>query len=126
MSDIGVSLDGFAFYLLEGELTFQLDGEVFTRRAGELAFAPHRVAHTNANLSGARARAFGDHACRLRALRIPDRSGVAEPHRDRRDPRRRAWRRRGTPTAAAVARGVRVDRAAADVAVWDMTTKPGL
>ena len=52
-------------------------------------------------------------AARPRPLRgrIPDRSGVAEPHRDRRDPRRRAWRRRrGTPPAAAVARGVRVDR----------------
>jgi quercetin dioxygenase-like cupin family protein len=29
-----------AFYVLEGELTFQLRDEVFTRRAGELAFAP--------------------------------------------------------------------------------------
>jgi quercetin dioxygenase-like cupin family protein len=46
------------FYLLEGELTFQLDDEVFTRRAGELAFAPRGVAHTYANLSGAPARAL--------------------------------------------------------------------
>lgn len=28
-----------AFYVLEGELTFQLGDELFTRRAGELAFA---------------------------------------------------------------------------------------
>jgi quercetin dioxygenase-like cupin family protein len=46
------------FYLLEGELTFQLDDQVFTRRAGELAFAPRGVAHTYANLSGAPARAL--------------------------------------------------------------------
>jgi quercetin dioxygenase-like cupin family protein len=45
------------FYVLEGELTFQLDDDVFTRRAGELAFAPRGVAHTYANLSGAPARA---------------------------------------------------------------------
>jgi quercetin dioxygenase-like cupin family protein len=46
-----------AFYVLEGELTFQLGDEVFTRGAGELAFAPRGVAHTYANLSGAPARA---------------------------------------------------------------------
>jgi quercetin dioxygenase-like cupin family protein len=46
------------FYILEGELTFQLDDDVFTRRAGELAFAPRGVAHTYANLSGAPARAL--------------------------------------------------------------------
>jgi quercetin dioxygenase-like cupin family protein len=45
-----------AFYVLEGELTFQLGDEVFTRSAGELAFAPRGVAHTYANLSGAPAR----------------------------------------------------------------------
>jgi quercetin dioxygenase-like cupin family protein len=44
------------FYILEGELTFQLDDDVFTRRAGDLAFAPRGVAHTYANLSGALAR----------------------------------------------------------------------
>jgi quercetin dioxygenase-like cupin family protein len=44
------------FYVLEGELTFQLDGEVVTRRAGELAFAPRGIPHTYANLSGAPAR----------------------------------------------------------------------
>ena len=44
------------FYVLEGELTFQLEDEVFTRKAGELAFAPRNVPHTFANLSGAEAR----------------------------------------------------------------------
>ena len=47
-----------AFYLLEGELTFQLGDHVFTRRAGEVAFAPRGVPHTYANLSGAAARAL--------------------------------------------------------------------
>jgi quercetin dioxygenase-like cupin family protein len=46
------------FYLLEGELTFQLEEDVFTRRAGPLAFAPRGVAHTCANLSGAPTRAL--------------------------------------------------------------------
>lgn len=44
------------FYVLEGELTFQLEDEVFTKKEGELAFAPRNVAHTFANLSGADAR----------------------------------------------------------------------
>jgi quercetin dioxygenase-like cupin family protein len=44
------------FWVLEGELTFQLGDEVFTRRAGELAFAPRGVHHTFANHSGAEAR----------------------------------------------------------------------
>jgi quercetin dioxygenase-like cupin family protein len=47
-----------AFYVLEGELTFQLGDEVFTRTAGELAFAPRNVAHTYANHSDAPARAL--------------------------------------------------------------------
>ena len=47
-----------AFYVLEGELTFRLGGELLTRRAGELAFAPRGVPHTYANLSGAPARAL--------------------------------------------------------------------
>ena len=46
------------FYLLEGELTFQLGDEVFTRRAGELVFAPRGIPHTYANLSRAPARAL--------------------------------------------------------------------
>jgi quercetin dioxygenase-like cupin family protein len=47
-----------AFYVLEGELTFQLRDEVFTRRSGELAFAPRDVPHTYANHSDAPARAL--------------------------------------------------------------------
>src|ERR687886_136853 len=43
---------------LDGELTFQLAEDVFTRRAGDLAFAPRGVPHTYANLSGAPARAL--------------------------------------------------------------------
>jgi quercetin dioxygenase-like cupin family protein len=46
------------FYVLEGELTFQLGDNIFTRRAGELAFAPRGTPHTYANLSGAPARAL--------------------------------------------------------------------
>jgi mannose-6-phosphate isomerase-like protein (cupin superfamily) len=45
-----------AFYVLEGELTFQVEDVVITKRAGELAFAPRGVAHTLANLSDAPAR----------------------------------------------------------------------
>jgi quercetin dioxygenase-like cupin family protein len=45
-----------AFYVIDGELTFQLGDELVTRRAGELAFAPGGVHHTFANLSGADAR----------------------------------------------------------------------
>lgn len=44
------------FYLIEGELTFQLGDELFTRMAGELASAPRGVAHTYANLSDASTR----------------------------------------------------------------------
>jgi len=44
------------FYVMEGELTFQLEGEIFTRKQGELAFAPRGVPHTFANLSGTEAR----------------------------------------------------------------------
>jgi quercetin dioxygenase-like cupin family protein len=47
-----------AFYVLEGELTFKLRDDVFTRRAGELAFAPRDVPHTYANHSDAPARAL--------------------------------------------------------------------
>jgi quercetin dioxygenase-like cupin family protein len=41
------------FYVLEGELIFQLRDEYFTVGAGQLAFAPRGVPHTYANLSGA-------------------------------------------------------------------------
>lgn len=47
-----------AFYVLEGELTFQLGDDLFTRRAGEIALAPRGVSHTYANLSGGPARAL--------------------------------------------------------------------
>jgi quercetin dioxygenase-like cupin family protein len=44
------------FYVLDGELTFQLGDERHVRRAGELAFAPRGAVHTFANFSGAPAR----------------------------------------------------------------------
>jgi mannose-6-phosphate isomerase-like protein (cupin superfamily) len=44
------------FWVLDGELTFQLGDEVVTRRAGEIAFAPRGIHHTFANHSGAPAR----------------------------------------------------------------------
>src|SRR3954463_3028526 len=72
-----------AFYVLEGELTFQLRDEVFTRRAGELAFAPRDVPHTYANHSEGPARAlivctpagFERYFARMRA----ERDGVEPP-----------------------------------------------
>ena len=45
-----------AFYILEGELIFQVEDELFTKREGELAFAPRNVAHTLANHSEVDAR----------------------------------------------------------------------
>jgi mannose-6-phosphate isomerase-like protein (cupin superfamily) len=45
-----------AFYLVAGEITFQVKEELVTARAGELAFAPGGVPHTFTNRSGARAR----------------------------------------------------------------------
>jgi quercetin dioxygenase-like cupin family protein len=45
-----------AFYILEGELIFQIKDELFAKRAGELAFAPRNVAHALANHSDADAR----------------------------------------------------------------------
>jgi mannose-6-phosphate isomerase-like protein (cupin superfamily) len=45
-----------SFYVLDGELTFQLGDEVFTGHAGEVAFAPRGAHHTFANHSGADAR----------------------------------------------------------------------
>ena len=41
------------FYVIEGELTFQLGDELFRAKAGEIAFAPRGVPHTYANLSDA-------------------------------------------------------------------------
>ena len=45
-----------AFYMLEGELIFQVEDELTTKRAGELSFAPRNVAHALANHSDADAR----------------------------------------------------------------------
>src|ERR671911_3239783 len=45
-----------AFYMLEGELIFQVDEELATKGAGELSFAPRDVAHTLANHSETPAR----------------------------------------------------------------------
>jgi quercetin dioxygenase-like cupin family protein len=44
------------FYVLEGELTFQVRDELFTAGRGALAFAPGGVVHTFANLGDAPAR----------------------------------------------------------------------
>jgi mannose-6-phosphate isomerase-like protein (cupin superfamily) len=45
-----------AFYVLEGELTFQLGDERRTAGPGELVFAPGGAVHTFANLADAPAR----------------------------------------------------------------------
>ena len=45
-----------ASYMLEGELIFQVDDALLTKRAGELSFSPRNVAHTLANHSDAPAR----------------------------------------------------------------------
>jgi len=44
------------FYVLEGELTFQVGDERLTAPAGTLAFAPGETPHAFANLSGTAAR----------------------------------------------------------------------
>jgi quercetin dioxygenase-like cupin family protein len=45
-----------AFYVLEGELLFQVEHELVTKGAGEVSFAPRNVAHALANHSDAPAR----------------------------------------------------------------------
>ena len=45
-----------AFYMLEGELIFQVAEALATKGAGELSFAPRNVAHTLANHTDAPAR----------------------------------------------------------------------
>src|SRR4051812_44339988 len=45
-----------AFYVLDGEITFQVRDELFTAGPGAVAFAPGGVAHTLANLGDAPAR----------------------------------------------------------------------
>jgi mannose-6-phosphate isomerase-like protein (cupin superfamily) len=42
-----------AFYVIEGELTFHLDGELVTVGAGQMAFAPGGEPHTFANRGSA-------------------------------------------------------------------------
>jgi quercetin dioxygenase-like cupin family protein len=45
-----------AFYVLEGELIFQVDDALVTKGAGEVSFAPRNVVHALANHSDAPAR----------------------------------------------------------------------
>jgi quercetin dioxygenase-like cupin family protein len=45
-----------AFYMLEGELVFQVEDTLVTKRAGELSFAPRNLPHALANHSDAPAR----------------------------------------------------------------------
>ena len=45
-----------AFYMLEGELIFQIEDALATKRAGEATFAPRNAAHALANQSDAPAR----------------------------------------------------------------------
>jgi quercetin dioxygenase-like cupin family protein len=45
-----------AFYVLDGELTFQLGETLRAARPGELVFAPRGVIHTLANLTARQAR----------------------------------------------------------------------
>ena len=45
-----------AFYVLEGELIFQVEEALVTKGAGEVSFAPRNVAHALANHSDAPAR----------------------------------------------------------------------
>ena len=72
-----------AFYVLDGELTFQVGDQLTTARAGELAFAAGGTPHTVANLTGAPARYLL--VCtpagfeRQLARRAADRAGVDPP-----------------------------------------------
>jgi quercetin dioxygenase-like cupin family protein len=45
-----------AFYILEGELVFQVEDALATKRAGDFSFAPRNVPHALANHSDAPAR----------------------------------------------------------------------
>jgi quercetin dioxygenase-like cupin family protein len=72
-----------AFYLLEGQLIFQVGDALVTKGVGELAFAPRNVAHALANHSDAPARyllvctpaGFERHFARIAA----EAAGVAPP-----------------------------------------------
>ena len=73
-----------AFYMLEGELIFQVDDTLVTKAAGELSFARRNVAHALANHSDAPARyllictpaGFERHWARIAAEAV----GVEPPH----------------------------------------------
>ncbi|MEA2347320.1 MAG: hypothetical protein QOG62_1107 [Thermoleophilaceae bacterium] len=45
-----------AFYMLDGELIFQVESDVTARGPGEVSFAPRNIAHTLANHSDSPAR----------------------------------------------------------------------
>ena len=72
-----------AFYMLEGELIFQVEDALLTKGAGELSFAARNVPHTLANHSDASARyllvctpaGFERHWARLAA----DAAGIEPP-----------------------------------------------
>src|SRR3954452_16432564 len=72
-----------AFHVLEGELIFQVEDALVTKRADELSFAPRNVPHTLANHSDAPARyllictpaGFERHWARLAA----EQAGVEPP-----------------------------------------------
>ena len=72
-----------AFYVLDGELTFQLGEELATAGPGTLTFAPRGSHHTLANLSAAGARYLL--ACtpagfeRVFARRAAEQAGVEPP-----------------------------------------------
>ena len=51
-----------AFYIIEGELVFQVDDQLVTARKGDLAFAPRNVAHTLTNRTDEPARYVHVHA----------------------------------------------------------------
>jgi quercetin dioxygenase-like cupin family protein len=79
-----------AFYVLDGELTFQVREDLVTAGPGDLAFAPGGVPHTLANLSDAPARyllictpgGFERHFERLAAEKggVELRPGAARPY----------------------------------------------
>lgn len=94
------------FYVVEGELTFQIRDTVVARRAGELAFAPRGVHHTWANHSDAPARTlivctpagfepyFGQMAAERAGIQLP------------------AWTRRPVPPTTVVGPQIPRDRVA--------------
>lgn len=93
------------FYVLEGELTFQIHDAVSTRRAGELAFAARGAHHTWANHSDAPARTlivctpagFEPYFAQMAARR----AGVEPP----------AWTQRPIPPTTVVGPQISRDRA---------------